>query len=232
VLIVDDRAQNIRLMKAMLAPAKYELLTATNGEEALNNARHTRPVAILLDAMMPQMSGFDACRRLKGESSTCLFPVVLVRALKGRQNKLKSCDASADAFIADSTLWLSDSPRMLNFDVNQTPDIASRRSIGHNARGFTDRHAAGIGHLFYDGADHSEDCRVRTLGLNSSREQRFVFRELSPISRRHVGFEFIPRIFVELISFNSHEHQFALHLNVRPACPRPPCSETAEFHSA
>lgn len=100
VLVVDDEEQNIRLIKAMLAAAKYEVLTASCGLEALEIARHSRPDVFLLDAMMPGMTGFDVCRRLKSEPGTRLIPVILVTALTGRSNKLKSIEAGADAFIS------------------------------------------------------------------------------------------------------------------------------------
>lgn len=100
ILVVDDEDQNLRLIQAILAPANYEILTASDGSEALEIARHSKPDVILLDAMMPGMTGFDVCRRLKGESGTRLIPVILVTALTGRSNKLKSIEAGADAFIS------------------------------------------------------------------------------------------------------------------------------------
>ncbi len=99
VLVVDDEPPNVRLISAILASDRYEILTAENGAEALEIARHSNPDVILMDAMMPRMTGFDACRRLKNEASTRLIPVVLVTALTGRENKLKSIEAGADAFI-------------------------------------------------------------------------------------------------------------------------------------
>jgi putative two-component system response regulator len=100
VLIVDDEERNLRLLKAFLAPAKYDLLTAGDGVEALDVARRSRPDVILLDAMMPRLSGFDVCRRLKSEPGTRLIPIILVTALTGRDDRLRAIEAGADAFIS------------------------------------------------------------------------------------------------------------------------------------
>src|SRR5262245_18778156 len=64
ILVVDDEERNVRLMEALLLPRGYTVLTASNGEEALQQVHWQRPDLILLDVMMPGLDGFEVCRRL------------------------------------------------------------------------------------------------------------------------------------------------------------------------
>jgi len=100
ILIVDDDEKNLRLLEAYLAPERYRTIKARDGIEAVEMARRHRPDLILLDAMMPHVSGFDACRRLKQEEATRLIPVVLVTALSGRDDRLRGIEAGADDFLS------------------------------------------------------------------------------------------------------------------------------------
>jgi diguanylate cyclase (GGDEF)-like protein/PAS domain S-box-containing protein len=78
VLVVDDTPENIRLLRRILAPEGYRIRAAVSGSAALDSARHTPPDIILLDVMMPDMSGFDVCRRLKDNELTREIPVIFV----------------------------------------------------------------------------------------------------------------------------------------------------------
>jgi putative two-component system response regulator len=100
VLIVDDDERNLRLLEAYLAKEGYQSIKARDGHEALESARRERPDLILLDGMMPRMSGFEACRRLKQERSTSLIPIVIVTALTSREDRLKGIEAGADDFLS------------------------------------------------------------------------------------------------------------------------------------
>jgi len=99
ILVVDDDEKNLRLLQAYLVPEGYQTILARDGQEAIEIARHSRPDLVLLDAMMPRLSGFDACRRLKQESATCLVPVVLVTALSSREDRFRGIEAGADDFL-------------------------------------------------------------------------------------------------------------------------------------
>lgn len=80
ILIVDDSPDNIAIASMILEKDNYEILTATSGEQALEMARKARPDVILLDIQMPQMDGFQVCRRLKSEAATESIPVLFVSA--------------------------------------------------------------------------------------------------------------------------------------------------------
>jgi two-component system, cell cycle response regulator len=99
ILVVDDVEPNVRLLEAKLTAEYYEVITATNGVEALAKAAAEAPDIILLDVMMPGMDGFQVCRRLKDDLATRHIPVVLITALDGREDRLAGLEAGADEFL-------------------------------------------------------------------------------------------------------------------------------------
>jgi two-component system cell cycle response regulator len=99
VLVVDDIEANVRLLQAKLEVEYYEVLTAPEGQTALEKAALEQPDIILLDVMMPGMDGFEVCRRLKANPATHHIPVVLVTALDGRRDRLTGLESGADDFL-------------------------------------------------------------------------------------------------------------------------------------
>jgi len=81
VLVVDDTPQNVKLLADLLGVKGFAVATAVNGEEALAKVASERPDLVLLDVMMPGLSGYDVCRRLRADPETALLPVVLVTSL-------------------------------------------------------------------------------------------------------------------------------------------------------
>lgn len=99
VLIVDDQPSNVAIVQKLLASEGYEVLTAESGEEALRVIADAPPDLVLLDVVMPGMSGFDVCRHLKSEPSTRLVPVVMLTALRAREHRIDGINAGADDFL-------------------------------------------------------------------------------------------------------------------------------------
>jgi two-component system cell cycle response regulator len=99
VLVVDDILPNVKLLEAKLAAEYFEVLTATNGPDALRICATGGVDIVLLDVMMPGMDGFEACRRLKSAANTAHIPVVMVTALDQPSDRLKGLDAGADDFL-------------------------------------------------------------------------------------------------------------------------------------
>jgi two-component system, sensor histidine kinase and response regulator len=99
ILVVDDIPENVELLEAYLIPEKYHVVTAQNGLEALERAKESPPDIVLLDVMMPQMDGFEVCSILKKDPRTQFIPVVMVTALKERDDKLRGIEAGADDFL-------------------------------------------------------------------------------------------------------------------------------------
>jgi len=99
VLIVDDNIANIKLLEARLAAEYFEVVTATNGPDALEICGRGRCDIVLLDVMMPGMDGFETCRRLKGDPRTVHIPVIIVTALDQPSDRVAGLEAGADDFL-------------------------------------------------------------------------------------------------------------------------------------
>jgi len=99
ILVVDDMLPNIKLLEAKLASEYYEILTAFSGIEAIEKAEKESPDLILLDVMMPDLDGFETCRRLKGNPLTQHIPVVMVTALSDSTDRVRGLEAGADEFL-------------------------------------------------------------------------------------------------------------------------------------
>ncbi len=99
ILVVDDESQNLDLLEAMLTSSGYEVLLAGGGEEGLRMAREQKPDLILLDLMMPGLSGFEVCARVKTDPQTGGIPVLLVTALSQISDKERALAAGGDDFL-------------------------------------------------------------------------------------------------------------------------------------
>ena len=99
VLAVDDLPANVRLLDAVLSPRGYRVLGAGSGPEALALVAEHRPDLVLLDIVMPEMDGYEVCRRLRQDPSTAFLPVVMITA-SGDQERLLAIEAGADDFVA------------------------------------------------------------------------------------------------------------------------------------
>ncbi len=99
VLVVDNEPQNLELVEAILAPAGYEVLLASNGEEALALTNEKQPDLIILDLMMPGLSGFEVCARVKMHPQTGGVPVLFVTALSQSGDKERALAAGGDEFL-------------------------------------------------------------------------------------------------------------------------------------
>ncbi len=99
VLIVDDLEPNLRLLEAKLKSEYYTVFSVNNGFDAIKVAREKLPDIILLDVMMPEMDGFQTCRKLKDDPITAAIPVIMVTALTEQEDKVKGLESGADDFI-------------------------------------------------------------------------------------------------------------------------------------
>ena len=100
VLIVDDVAGNARLVESLLAPDGYAVRTVGDGAEALRVVRAEPPDLLLMDVMMPDVDGFEACRAIKQDPNTRLIPVVLVTSLDDTASRIRGIEAGADDFVS------------------------------------------------------------------------------------------------------------------------------------
>jgi len=99
VLVVDDVPANVKLLEARLSAEYFDVATATNGVEALAICEKAECDIVLLDVMMPDMDGFEVCRRIKGNPLTHHIPVVMVTALDHPSDRVRGLEAGADDFL-------------------------------------------------------------------------------------------------------------------------------------
>jgi CheY-like chemotaxis protein len=101
VLVVDDIAANLELLSVWLEDLPgVNLLGATNGAEALEQVERHHPDLILLDVMMPRLSGFEVCRRLKADPATRDIAIIMVTALDESSDVERAAECGADDFIS------------------------------------------------------------------------------------------------------------------------------------
>src|SRR5881296_4669436 len=99
ILVVDDMPVNVKLLADLLTVKGYTVVTAASGAEALVKVEKEQPGLVLLDVMMPGMSGYDVCRKIRENPATAMLPVVMVTALDPAQERVKGIDAGADDFL-------------------------------------------------------------------------------------------------------------------------------------
>lgn len=100
ILVVDDHEANIILVETVLASQGYEIISASDGKQALELVAAQPPDLILLDIIMPGMNGFDVCARLKEDERTRLIPIVMVTSLNDPQDRIRGIEVGADDFLS------------------------------------------------------------------------------------------------------------------------------------
>lgn len=100
VLVVDDNQENLELLQAYLEDIECETVSARDGLEALDIISSNAPDLILLDVMMPKMSGFEVCKRLKNDPKTSDIPIIMVTALNEFGDIERGIDSGTDDFIS------------------------------------------------------------------------------------------------------------------------------------
>ena len=99
ILLVDDSATILMMERMILNKGPYDLVTATNGEEAVAKALHERPDLILMDVVMPKMNGFDACRRIRQEDPIKGTPIIMVTTRGEVQNMENGFESGCNDYV-------------------------------------------------------------------------------------------------------------------------------------
>jgi DNA-binding response OmpR family regulator len=99
ILVVDDTPANVKLLADVLGADGYDVSTAFSGHEALEKVAEVCPDLILLDIIMPDLDGYEVCRRIRKDPKTALLPVVMVTALDPTEERTKGIEAGADDFL-------------------------------------------------------------------------------------------------------------------------------------
>ncbi len=99
ILVVDDEPKNVKLLADLLTFKGYSAVTASSGREALAKVEAEQPDLVLLDVVMPEMSGYEVCRKIRENPATEILPVVMVTALDPTEERTKGLDSGADDFL-------------------------------------------------------------------------------------------------------------------------------------
>ena len=100
ILVIDDDPFNINLIRDVMAGDAYQIVGAGSGEEGLDLIRKTRPDLILLDVIMPGLSGYEVLEEIKKNHEFRLIPIIMITALYGQGDRLKGLDMGVDDFIS------------------------------------------------------------------------------------------------------------------------------------
>ncbi|MFZ2497888.1 methanogen output domain 1-containing protein [Methanosarcina sp.] len=99
ILIVDDMPENIELVEDYLSVEPYAVITARSGREALLKVKEEKPDLVLLDVMIPDMTGFEICKTIKDDPETQFTQILMLTALAGLEDRIKGIEAGADDFL-------------------------------------------------------------------------------------------------------------------------------------
>ncbi|NLN44415.1 MAG: methanogen output domain 1-containing protein [Methanosarcina sp.] len=112
ILIVDDIPENVELIEAYLSAEPYDIITASSGREAIQKLKEEKIDIILLDVLMPEMSGYDVCKIVKNDPETQFIPVLMLTALFEIEDRIKGIEAGADDFLTKPINRLELKPRV------------------------------------------------------------------------------------------------------------------------
>jgi class 3 adenylate cyclase len=105
ILVVDDQRSNVEMLAGVLKGRGYAVHTALDGQQALDQVREIRPDLVVSDILMPNVDGYDLCRRLRASPETALLPVILVTSLDAQGERIKGLEAGADDFLSKPINW-------------------------------------------------------------------------------------------------------------------------------
>jgi two-component system cell cycle response regulator len=173
ILVVDDIPPNVKLLEARLNAEYFDVLTASNGPDALKICADGACDIVLLDVMMPGMDGFEVCRRLKADPATAHLPVVMVTALDQPADRVRGLEAGADDFLTkpiDEVALVARVRSLARLKV-VIDELRSRASTAHSS-------AASEGFLAVNG-DDGRKGRLLLVDDRKSSSERIV-QALSP----------------------------------------------------
>jgi diguanylate cyclase (GGDEF)-like protein len=167
ILVVDDNQDNIEIIATRLRYRGYEILEASDGEQALALVREAAPDLILLDVMLPDIDGYEISRRIKGADDLPFIPIILVTARDSTQDKVAGLDAGADDYLTKPINFPELEARVrsmlrikrLQDELEEKNRELERLSISDGLTGlFNHRHIHGLLAEEFERVARSNDC--------------------------------------------------------------------------
>lgn len=159
IMLVDDDDKDRNLLETLLEPEGYAFINAKNAEEAFDSLKTAEPDLILLDILMPGISGYGIMEEIRKNKKTKLIPVILITALSGREDRLKGINAGADDFITKPF----DKAELVSRVRTQTRLSVLRRQVAEKEK------LAGVMDLMREGAVITDDdfkvIQINTVAL-------------------------------------------------------------------
>ena len=179
ILVVDDVPANVKLLEARLSAEYFEVVTAMSGVEALAICEKAECDIVLLDVMMPDMDGFEVCRRLKANRVTHHIPVVMVTALDAPSDRVKGLDAGADDFLTKPVSDVALIARVRSLSrLKMMTDELRMRAVTSREIGIQDPENQAM-------ADAGRAGRVLIIDDRAASAERFVADAFERAQRRH-----------------------------------------------
>lgn len=166
ILVVDDNTDNVEIIATRLRFRGYEIMEATNGQEALDCVKRDAPDLILLDVMLPDIDGYEISRRIKNDHELPFIPIILVTARDSTQDKVAGLDAGADDYLTKPINFPELEARVrsmlrikrLQDELEDKNQELGRLSISDGLTGlFNHRHIYGLLHEEFERANRTAE---------------------------------------------------------------------------
>ena len=167
ILVVDDNQDNIEIIATRLRFRGYDILEASDGQQALALVRESAPDLILLDVMLPDIDGYEISRRIKGADDLPFIPIILVTARDSTQDKVAGLDAGADDYLTKPINFPELEARVrsmlrikrLQDELEEKNRELERLSISDGLTGlYNHRHIHGLLYEEYERVERTKDC--------------------------------------------------------------------------
>ena len=219
ILIVDDETANLKMLKELLNLEGYQVRPADHPQLAIDSALAQPPALILLDVKMPEMDGYEVCKRLKQEDRTCYIPIIFISALQDVQDKVKGFEAGGVDFIskpfqAEEVLArVRTHMELHNMQLNLEGMVAKRTAEaleGEERFGATFEQAAvGVAHVSPDGKFlrlNQKFCDI--VGYSEEEMLALTFQDITHSDDLDVDLEYVRQVLAREIENYSMDKRY------------------------